>query len=133
MALQLEPKLRREELEEYRSKWTTDTPEMRTLRFRSEARPNPVLRRLPGTPMAFERLREKVIEKFGILGLSTLRAALGKDRILGLNELSAATRKIGIEVSKFDINAVRLFCDIITPWNSIYCCTHLDDHTHLTD
>jgi len=66
--------LRGEELDEYRKKWTSDNPIGRHIRFQTEALrsanagvPSKFqvsrVRFMPGTPVSFEKLREKVITR----------------------------------------------------------------------
>ena len=72
----------REDLEKYRSEWTSDTPTARTFRFNVESKiagnaiknfGTVTVRMLPGTPRALETYREKLIERYGVLALSCIR------------------------------------------------------------
>ncbi len=97
--------MNREELEEYRNRWTTDTPEMRSLRFQTDSQRVPNIRKLPGKPLPFENLRKKVIEQYGILGFCALRSALGRTH-LSVLDFIASLKSIGVDVSKYDATAV---------------------------
>mmetsp|Transcript_5428 Transcript_5428/g.5582 ORF Transcript_5428/g.5582 Transcript_5428/m.5582 type:complete len:335 (-) Transcript_5428:60-1064(-) len=98
----------KQKLEEYRERWTKDPPEMRTIRFKVDAKSTPTLRRLPGTPMGLERLRDAAIEKYGILALTTLRNALGKN-LLSLLAFERILKSIQLDLSKHDMNTIVVF------------------------
>ena len=102
----------RQELEEYRNRWTTDTPEMMTLRFQTDNQRTPNIRKLPGKPLPLENLRKKAIEKYGIMGFCALRAALGRNNLSTSNFITSL-KEIGLEISKYDASAVSFINMII--------------------
>jgi hypothetical protein len=82
----------KEETKDYRSKWCSDNPTGRTMRFETEAQraanaaaPDSLkvvrLRLLPGSPLSLEKLRSIIVENYGILAFSALRAGLPKDEV----------------------------------------------------
>ena len=96
---------RLKEVREYRAKWTTDTPAGRTCRFTTDMNPALRLRKLPGTPLALERIRDQLIEKYGMMALTELRASLGKDSLSPLS-LHNSFNQLGASVSKADMKPV---------------------------
>ena len=106
----------REKLNDYRRQWTTDTEIGRNFRFSTETRSagnaandrfqSVSVRYLPGTPKALEIFRERLIEKYGILGLCVLRFSLGKSDVINYNSLKASVSSIGVEVKPFELNQV---------------------------
>lgn len=103
-----------EELDKYRKTWTNDTVESRTMRFETESRragnggaPSKFkvhsVRFLPGTPIAFERFRERLIERYGILGFSSLRHSMGGRREITSSELQKIINGLGVAMSKIEV------------------------------
>lgn len=113
------PTMTREKLEEYRKKWTVDNEVGRQYRFQTETRTagNAVnksfqtlsLRFLPGTPKSLEEFRERLIEKYGILGLCVLRFSLGNSDFITFPNLKASISSIGVDIKPYDLNQVRVF------------------------
>mmetsp|Transcript_16182 Transcript_16182/g.24387 ORF Transcript_16182/g.24387 Transcript_16182/m.24387 type:complete len:339 (+) Transcript_16182:130-1146(+) len=103
-------------VDEYRASWTMDTAEGRKQRFLTESRRAansavnenfqvPCLRLVPGTPIGFERLLEGLTERYGILGLTAFRAALGvgeKDS----SEFQQALKSCQVKLSRVDFAQV---------------------------
>ena len=89
----------REELEDYRKQWTSDTPVMRKTRFITEmnealGRHIPqfkyrTLRKLPGQPRALELLRNRLVEGNGTFAIRQLRRALEARDADGLGQVTA--------------------------------------------
>ena len=112
----------RDKLEEYRKKWTTDSEVGRQYRFQTETRTagnsanknfqTPSVRFLPGTPKSLESFRERLIEKYGILGLCVLRYGLGNSEFLSFNQLKNGIQSIGIDVKPYELNQIAAF---VTP------------------
>lgn len=102
------PTMSQDQLEEYRAKYTKDSPEIRGIRYTTDNLQGTALRRLPGTPMGLERVRSQLSEKFGVLGLSTLRAALGRGFVSEL-KYTQTMSSLALEVSKHDLNTVKIF------------------------
>ncbi len=96
-------------------KWTCDTDIGRKIRFQTESRlaGNAAnkkfvvdsLRMLPGTPRALENVREKIVERYGILAFCALRHFIGKG-VVHCNKFKGALRDIGIDIKQFEINQV---------------------------
>lgn len=109
----------REKLEEYRKKWTMDNEVGRQYRFQTETRTagnaaNKIfqtlsVRFLPGTPKSLEEFRERLIEKYGILGLCVLRFSLGNSDFISFRNLKAAISSIGVDIKPYDLNQVRVY------------------------
>lgn len=98
--------LPKESLNAYRQRWTEETGLARSQRFSgTECNPTGKLRLLPGTPLALERLRQLVVEKFGILALSALRSALGNGNI-SLAVFRYALKTLDITLSNADVNSI---------------------------
>eukprot|EP01036_Dinobryon_divergens_P026673 gene26674-35349_t len=116
------PTMTREKLEEYRKKWTIDNEVGRQYRFQTETRTagNAVnksfqtlsLRFLPGTPKSLEDFRERLIEKYGILGLCVLRFSLGNSDFITFRNLKASISSIGVDIKPYDLNQIVAF---VTP------------------
>lgn len=104
----LKPTMSKEQLEEYRAKYSKDSPEIRGIRYTTDTLQGSALRRLPGTPMGFERLRNQLSEKFGVLGLTVLRATLGRGPVSEAR-YNRALDSLALELSKHDLNTVKLF------------------------
>jgi len=93
-------------LDEYTQRWTEETGLGRSQRFSgTDANPSGKLRALPGTPLALERLRQLLVEKYGLLALSSFRSALGKGTI-SLAVLRDALKTVGIICSNADVNSI---------------------------
>lgn len=116
-------------LEAYRKNWTNDTPASRSMRFQTESRragnsgTKPEfsvqsVRFLPGTPIAFERLREKLLERYGILGMSALRSALGNAKEVSSADFFKAMKTAAVEVSRVEIQQMLAY---LTPTDSFAC------------
>lgn len=115
--------LKGEKLDAYRNTWTSDNPIGRMVRFQTEALRSanaamPLkfqvnrVRFMPGTPVPVEKLREKLIERHGILAFSAMRHSLGKGKVSG-KKLQTVLKELGLEVSKADFCHVSFFCDIM--------------------
>lgn len=111
------------DVQEYRKHWTSENPVARSLRFQTvsmaaanqgvpekfRARP---LRILPGTPLAVEHLRERLVQTHGNLGLVSLHNVLVKmdttgDGVLDRSELQQGLAKeFGIALSKVDAKQI---------------------------
>jgi len=107
-----EDKLR--EIAEYRSRWTEEREGWSKIRFRTDFEKNSHLRKLPGTPIALEKLRDYLIEHQGILGLSAIRSAVGNG-IISVDDFNTSLEKIGMEMPRADYNSVR--CDLFLFYN----------------
>jgi len=104
-------------LDAYRKSWTNDTEESRKMRFQTESRRAgnggapakfavESVRFLPGTPIAFERFRERLIERFGILALSSLRNSIGGRSEMSSAEFYALIKETGVKMSRIEIEQV---------------------------
>lgn len=110
----------RDKLNDYRQQWTTDTDIGRNLRFSTESRlagnaandrfQSVSVRYLPGTPKVLEVFRERLIEKYGILGLCVLRFSLGNLEFVNFNSLKASVTSIGVELKPYELNQVGINC-----------------------
>ena len=100
--------LKDKDLEAYRSSWTSDNDIGRTLRFQTDAmrfQKSAVppkfqisqVRMLPGTPIALERLRGRLLERHGILAMSALRYFLGKVTITQ-RQFQSKLKELGLEL-----------------------------------
>lgn len=100
-------------LTEYRANWTVDSELSSKLRFETESnRANNFLssnfkveklRMLPGTPKSLERLRELVIEKYGILGITIARYHLGTG-IQSCDLFLESVNKLGVKLTQAQNN-----------------------------
>ena len=104
-------------LDNYRKAWTNDTVESRNMRFQTESRragnggaPDrfkvPSVRYLPGTPIAFERFRERLVERFGILAMSSLRSAVANRAEISSGDFYKLVHGIGIKMIRVEIEGV---------------------------
>ena len=74
------------------------------------------IRVLPGTPLAVERLREKLLEVHGQLGFDALRTTLAdmdinSDGVLSKDELQQGLKSMGIALSKADTEQALSYFD----------------------
>lgn len=102
----------------YRERWTVDTEVSRKLRFQTEVNnasgflPDKfkvsTVRLLPGTPKVLELLRENLMEKYGILGISVARNHLGNGVQL-CDDILRKIKNLGIKLSLAQSNQV---CEI---------------------
>ena len=116
METMLVPNLPRDKLEEYRNHWTCDNEVGRKFRFQTESRHAgnsandkfqvTCLRFLPGTPKALEVYRERVVERFGIFGLSAIKHYLGKG-VIACSTLQQRLKSSGVEIKQYELNQVR--------------------------
>lgn len=104
-------------LEKYRKSWTNDTEESRKMRFQTESRRAgnsgapakfvvESVRFLPGCPIAFERFRERLIERFGILAMSSVRSSLGGRCEMSSADFYRMIKDIGVNMSRIEIEQV---------------------------
>ena len=108
-----------EELTKYRNSWTSDNAAGRLMRFQTEgqrAANNAVspkfqvnrVRFMPGTPVPLEKLREKLLSRYGILAFTSIRAALGNSMVTG-KQLQMVLADMGLEVSRADFCMILAF------------------------
>lgn len=112
----LVPVLSRTKLEEYRRSWTCDTEVGRKFRFQTESRlagnaasdkfQVTCLRFLPGSPKALEEYRNRVIERYGIFGISAIKYFIGAGRTLTVNELRNSLHDCGVDIKTYELNQV---------------------------
>lgn len=105
------------EVEEYRKTWTIDSDAARRFRYQVESRlPNNKavvkfnvadVRMLPGTPMSLEKLRRKLIDRYGIFAFSALRAVLSKPH-LTLTDFHGCIKELGIEMNRSELDQVSI-------------------------
>ena len=110
--------LRGEELEKYRQTWTLDSAVARSVRYTTESRraanaaPEAFrvasVRLLPGTPKPVERFRDRLLEKYGILGISALRYHLGSG-VISCSNFRASLSKLDIKLSPSEFSQVSFF------------------------
>jgi hypothetical protein len=111
-------------LETYRKSWTNDTEESRKMRFQTESRragngSAPAkfavesVRFLPGCPIAFERFRERLIERFGILAMSSVRSAIAGRTEMSSAEFYDLIKETGVKMSRIEIEQVRVFSGLL--------------------
>lgn len=114
-------------LGQYRKKWTNDTPHSVAMRFQTESRRAGnsgttkrfevrSVRYLPGTPIAFERFRDRLLEKYGILGMSCLRYAIGPLEEVSSADFYKLVQSCKVEVSKQEIQQMMAY---LTPTDTI--------------
>ena len=107
------------QLDIYRKTWTHDTPESRSMRFQTESRragngsaPEKFavrsVRYLPGTPIAFERFRDRLIERYGILAMSTLRNLINNRNELTSAEFYALIKASGLAMVRTETSSVSI-------------------------
>jgi hypothetical protein len=104
--------------DEYRKTWTQDSDAARKFRFQVESRmkssdkqvakfePEDV-RLLPGTPMAIEKFRRKLIERHGILSFSALRFHLPRDTV-SLGQFRKLIQSLNVDISKSETDQVSI-------------------------
>jgi hypothetical protein len=111
--------LNEKDLASYRDTWTSDNAAGRLIRFQTEAQraSNEAVapkfhvnrvRFMPGTPAPVEKLREKLLQRFGILAFSSIRAALGGASVTG-KQLQLVLSDVGLEVSRADFCMILAF------------------------
>ena len=61
------------------------------------------MRFLPGTPIAFERLREKLLERYGVLGITALRSSINNSVEVSSVDFFRAIKAAAIDVSRVEI------------------------------
>jgi hypothetical protein len=113
--------LTREQLETYRKNWTTESEIGRQVRYVTESRiagnmanskfQMSCIRYLPGTPKSLENFRERVIEKFGILGLPALRCYVGTGA-MPIKEMQEKIKMSDVVLKGFEFDQMMAF---ITP------------------
>ena len=101
------------DLQNYREQWTTDTALGRNLRYQTESRRSTnvvssVIRLLPGTPKSLEHFRERLLVKYGILGLSALRYSVGSG-IISCSRLSSLISKLDVKLNRAEFDQVHLY------------------------
>lgn len=107
-------------LEEYRKSWTTDTDASRKMRFETESRragnasaPRKFtvssLRSLPGTPIGFERLRQSLVDHYGLLAIPFLRNACHSRSMLSFTCVNQILKQLEITVSRVEMTQVRKY------------------------
>lgn len=111
------PTLSREALETYRQNWTADTEVGRNVRFITESRLAGAcikkfgvrtVRLLPGSPKALENFRERLIERFGIFGLSAMRDIVGSGDI-AFSKLREGIQLSGVQINKYEFDQITAF------------------------
>jgi hypothetical protein len=60
---------------------------------------------LPGKPLSLEKLREKIIERYGILGMSALRYYLGEGSI-SANRFKQTLKELNVTLSRAEFSQV---------------------------
>jgi hypothetical protein len=106
-----------EALDAYRKHWTNDTPESRAMRFQTESRRAgnmgvskqfevKSVRYLPGTPIAFERFRERLLARYGILAMSCVRNAINNRAEISSADYYKVVKLTGVEMSRAEIQQV---------------------------
>lgn len=108
-----------EKIEEYRRTWTCDNEVGRKIRFQTESRlaGNAAnkkfvidsLRLMPGTPKALENLRERYVERYGVLAFCALQHYIGTG-IVHCNKLKMAIKEAGIEFKQYEFTQIVAFC-----------------------
>lgn len=108
----------REQLEAYRKQWTTESEIGRKVRYITESRlagnqanakfQMSCIRFLPGTPKALENFRERLIEKFGVLGLAAMRCYVGLP-LMTISELKERLSMSDVEIKGFEFNQTVAF------------------------
>jgi hypothetical protein len=106
------------QVEEYRKTWTQETDSARKFRFHVESRMpnNPAVRRfeaadirlLPGTPIAAEKLRRKLVERHGILAFSALRYYLPGGSV-SYSQFKQAAFDLTVDVTKSELDQVSFY------------------------
>lgn len=109
------PKKVAEAIENYRKTWTTDSDIDRRIRFQTESRlagnvtsakfHTQSVRVLPGTPKALENLREKLVERFGVLAISVLKYSMGGPAV-ATKEFKNIIDKTGVTLKSYEYNQV---------------------------
>ena len=111
--------LKKDDLAAYRNQWTSDNAVGRLIRFQTEAQRSANtavsaqfqvkrIRFMPGTPVPLEKLREKLLARYGILAFSSIRAALGNSMVTG-KQLQMVLTDMGLEVSRADFCMILAF------------------------
>eukprot|EP01006_Ploeotia_vitrea_P004380 TRINITY_DN114445_c0_g1_i1.p1 TRINITY_DN114445_c0_g1~~TRINITY_DN114445_c0_g1_i1.p1 ORF type:complete len:352 (-),score=-4.24 TRINITY_DN114445_c0_g1_i1:83-1138(-) len=114
------------ELDNYRKSWTNDTPLACSMRFETESRragntgaPKKfaikTMRFLPGTPIGIERFRNRLIETYGILGITILRGVIGNIEELSSMDFKNIIKKLNINMTRVEIEQMIAY---LTPTDS---------------
>ena len=116
----------REALAKYREEWTSDTPLGASMRFKTSAAEGQsgtpaqfraqTLRKLPGTPLAVERLRSKLIDNSGFSAILEIKKCFREldasgDGTLQGPELRGGLAGMGITLSDGDFDGIFKFFD----------------------
>lgn len=117
----LKPRLSREKLVEYRNQWTSDKKANRKIRFQTESQlagsfasqrfRHTALRLLPGTPKSLEDYRKRVVERYGLFGVSALRFHVGL-RSMSCADFRSRIRSLGVDVKPHELSQIMAY---ITP------------------
>jgi hypothetical protein len=67
------------------------------------------IRYLPGTPIAFERFRDRLLERYGILGMSCVRNAIANRAEVSSAEYFQLIKATGVEMSRTEIQQVCIY------------------------
>jgi hypothetical protein len=115
----LVPILPRTKLEEYRKHWTCDTDVGRKFRFQTESRiagnaandkfQVNCLRFMPGSPRSLEAYRARVMERYGLFGLSALKLCLGSNTTVSSDQLKQCLHSCGVEIKSYELSQVCIF------------------------
>lgn len=121
--------IRPEDLDDYRKSWTNDTVQSREMRFQTESRRAgnggvtkqfavTSVRYLPGTPIAFERFRERLLELYGILGMSCVRSAIGNRAEISSSDFYQLVKETGVTMTRTEIQQMLAY---LTPTDTVQC------------
>lgn len=116
--------LNEDQLEQYRKTWTTDNSFSRHLRFQTESRRSAnsglpenfqvvSVRYLPGTPKPVEHFRERLLERFGILGVTVMRYYIGPSMISWKTLRNIINTKLEIKMKQAELNQVNCFVAVV--------------------
>jgi hypothetical protein len=102
----------------YRHQWTMDSELARSIRYITEQRRSctalpprfqvPSIRLLPGTPKSLELFRERLLIRYGITGLPSLRHSVSTGKA-PCEILLSAIKRLEIDVNKFEFHQMIAF------------------------
>jgi hypothetical protein len=147
----LKPKYPSDKIDEYRKTWTTDSVDAaRKMRFTTETK-NALnhgtvhtqfqiesVRPLPGTPKSFEKFREILLQKYGVLSFMVLKYYFyceNKQPDLAPSEFKRVIQRLNVDVKAHDLNQVCFDSSsyvsiIVLMTNFLFLSAHLDDCLH---